>query len=134
MSIALGNGMSTLLGEDGHQLFKGSQRYAHGKVDSHFITFNQVCSEGSIVERVIPVPALTAVVIIRENPLESFDIRLSDSVLKGSLILRGMHVKLIGVVSGLVTIFAQLYDINILCNKRVILRIVHALNLLFYGL
>ena len=82
MPVALGNGVGALFREDGHELFEGSERFAHDEVDLHFVAPDKIGSERSIVEWIVPVPALTSLVIVREDPLEAFNVRLSDSSLE----------------------------------------------------
>ena len=82
MPVALGYGVGALFREDGHELFEGPERSAHDKVDLHFVAPDKIGSEWGIVEWIVPVPAIAALVIVREDPLEAFNVRLSDSSLE----------------------------------------------------
>lgn len=109
--------MGTLLGEHRHQLFERSQWLAHYEVNLDFIALDQVCSEWRVVERIVPIPALTPVIVIGEDPLQALDVRLSDPVLKSLLVFRRVHVELVTVVSLLVAIFTQLDAIDVPCHQ-----------------
>ena len=134
MPVALGNGVGALLGEDGHELFEGSERFAHDEVNPHSVAPDKIGRERSIVEGIVPVPALTALVIVRENPLEALNVGLFDSFLERQLVLWCVHMELIGVVSCLVAHFSQLDSVDILGDKLVALGLSHALHLILDGL
>ena len=87
MSIALWNSMATLLGEDRHELLKRPTRLAKFELYLNSVAVYQIRSKRGIVERIIPIPANTAPVVIVEYPLQTFNIRLSDSSTKLSLVL-----------------------------------------------
>ncbi len=58
------------------------------------------------MEWIVPVPALTPVIVIAEYPLKSLDIALSDSLLELLLLLRSVNEELVTIVSLLVTLLA----------------------------
>lgn len=66
--------MSTLFWEHRHKLLKGAQWLAKHKVDFDFVAFDEIGREGSVMERVEPVPALTPLIVVRHYPLEALDV------------------------------------------------------------
>ncbi len=58
------------------------------------------------MERVIPVPALATLIVITENPLETLDVALSDSLLELLLLLRSVNKELVTIVSLLIALLA----------------------------
>lgn len=95
MSVALGHSVTALLGEHRHQLLEGQQGFAQTELDIHFVALYQVCCERRIVERVVPVPTLTPLVVIAKDPLETLNVALPDSGLELRLLLRGVDKKLV---------------------------------------
>ena len=64
MPVAFWNGVGTLLGKDGHQLLEGPQRRSYGEIDPHLVTLDKVRRKRCIVERIVPIPALTALIVV----------------------------------------------------------------------
>ena len=81
------------------------------------------------MERIEPVPALAALIIVRHDPLEALDVGLSNPDLKLSLVLRRVHVELVSVVAILVTFLAELYFVDILGDLGIIRRMSDTLDL-----
>ena len=64
MPVTFWNGMRTLLGKHGHELLEGPQRLTHGKIDPNLVTLDEISCKRRIVERIVPVPALTALIVV----------------------------------------------------------------------
>ena len=68
MPVAHRYRVGTLFGKDRRQLLEGSCRLSDCEVDLDPIAVDKVSSERSVVERIKPVPALDAFIIIRVDP------------------------------------------------------------------
>lgn len=66
--------MTTLFGENAHQLFKRPSRLAHFELDLYSVTIDQITSKGCIVVWIVPIPTLTSFVVIGKDPLQPFDV------------------------------------------------------------
>ena len=73
------------------------------------------------MERIIPIPAYTSSVIIVEYPLQTFNIRLSDSRTKLSLVFWCCYVEFFCIVPAFVALLSKLNSVNIFFNFIVIL-------------
>lgn len=90
--------MSALFWENCQKLFEGTSRLAFFKFDGEFIASKKITSERSIVVRVVPRPGNTAIIIIREDPLESFNICLLNGSTKFFRSFFALNPKLFGVI------------------------------------
>ena len=68
------------------------------------------------MERIVPLPAFAAVVIVAEDPLEAFDVRLAYASLESQLIFLSVHMELIRIVAELIAFFSQLYLVLVFRN------------------
>ena len=79
---------------------------------------------------IIPVPALTSLVIVQKYPLQPLNIGLPDPLCEFHMVFPGVHVELLRVVSKLVALSSQLHPINILLHHLIILEISHSFDIL----
>jgi hypothetical protein len=90
--------MSALFWENCQKLFEGASWLAFFKIDGEFIASKKIASKRSVVVRVVPRPGNTAIVIIREDPLESFNVCLLNGSTKFFHFFFGLNTKLFGVI------------------------------------
>jgi len=76
--IALWKRMSRLLGQNAHELLKGSAGLAHLELNQHSVTIDEIRCKRRIVVRVEPLPRLAAPIIVSHDPLQPFNIALLD--------------------------------------------------------
>ena len=86
------------------------------------------------MERIVPRPAFTAMIVVAEDPLQSFNVGLPNTTLERKLVLLSIHVELVGVVSEFVALLSKLNLVLVLCHDCIILGVTHFLNLLFHSI
>lgn len=69
--------MTALFWKDAHKLLEWPTGLTHFELDLDSIAVHQVTSKWSVMVRIIPIPALAALVIICKHPLKTFDVGLS---------------------------------------------------------
>lgn len=105
--------MTTLLGEYAHQLLEWAPWFSHFKLDLYAVTIHQITCKWRIVIRVVPVPTLASLVVVCENPLQSFDVGLFDFLYEFSYIVWIRNQELVGVVAHLPPVNSELDMIDI---------------------
>ena len=134
MPVALWHSVTALLRENRHELLEGQKWCAHLPNDLHFVALNKISGEWSIVEWIVPRPALASMVVIAVDPLQALDVGLPDSDLESLLVFLSVNVELIVVVSEFVAFFTQLNLVLVLCHNSIIFGITHFLHLLFHSI
>lgn len=134
MPVALWHSVTALLGEHRHELLEGQKWCTHLPNDLHFVALNKIGGEWSIVEWIVPRPALASMVVIAVDPLQALDVGLPDTDLESLLVLLSVNVELVVVVSKFVAFFTQLDLVLVLCHNSIIFGITHFLHLLFHSI
>ena len=84
------------------------------------------------MERIVPVPALTPLVVIAQYPLKSLNVALSNSLLELSLFFISVDEEFVWVVSLFVALLSELNFVDILGNQSIVLRIANPFDLCLY--
>ena len=72
--------MTTLLGEDRHELLEWSAGLANREFDLNSVAVDEIRCEWGVMERIKPVPAHASLVVVIQDPLKAFNVRLPDSL------------------------------------------------------
>lgn len=122
--------MCRLLRENTHQLFKWTSGLSHLKLYVNFCAIHKIRCKWGVMEWIIPIPTLTAFIVIGKDPLKSFNITLLNFINKLLNVVGVCNKELISIIPHFPAINTELDFVNIGFNFRCVFSFSNSFSLL----